>query len=398
MNSRTQFLDSDDTAELARHAMVLSGAAGVAIALQDEDGVFRCRERAGEMAPDLGAPLGDEGVSRQALVKGETLVISEAEQDTRVNPQAVRSLGARSMVLVPIKSAEHPIGLLSAFSPLPFAFDDVRVQALVRTAEQIEGILRARDDHASKLVNDETEPNPVENPNDFGAPSFETFSERRTHDAMWYGIGVLAGITVIALGLLVFGHPGLLAIPRTNHVRAETPKPDAVETAAEKGDAAAQYEMAMRYLGSGNDSAAFTWLDRSAAAGNSMAQETLGDLLSTGRGASPDLPQADAWYIMAFLNGNAVARDKVGGLDHLMSADQTGAARLILGHMFEHGVGTARDLQSAYCWMLLAREVGNTEAEGEIQRLSAEMSPAEKTAAKGRASDWIAKHREAKSR
>ena len=70
----------------------------------------------------------------------------DTETDPRVNLQACRKLGARSMVAVPLCGRRRVIGLLEAFSAWPFAFNDSDVRNLSLLAELVLGALKPEDE------------------------------------------------------------------------------------------------------------------------------------------------------------------------------------------------------------------------------------------------------------
>ncbi len=108
-------------------------------------------------------------------------------------------------------------------------------------------------------------------------------------------------------------------------------------TAAEKGDADCQYNLALMHehgIGLAKDEKqALDWYRKSAAQGNANAQFNLGVLYENGRGTAVDFPQAIQWYRkaaaqgdalaignlgMLYLRGDGVKVDKVAGLALLM--------------------------------------------------------------------------------
>ena len=89
-------------------------------------------------------------------------------------------------------------------------------------------------------------------------------------------------------------------------------------TAAEKGDSAAQYNLAMMYeRGIGlpkDEKQALTWYLKSATLGNSNAQFNLGVLFENGHGTAVDFPQANLWYRKAAVQGDGLAMGNLGML------------------------------------------------------------------------------------
>jgi TonB family protein len=125
-----------DLADEARQAV---GATGAALALE-RDGELVCRAAAGSTAPDLGVRIHTEsGLSGVCVKQGSTQVCADTEADDRVDAEACRRLGVRSIVVTPLFSAAGIIGILEAFSARPNAFsaEDVRkLEALASAAAQ----------------------------------------------------------------------------------------------------------------------------------------------------------------------------------------------------------------------------------------------------------------------
>jgi TonB family protein len=122
-------------AAIADAARALGGADGTAIALRTND-LIVCRARSGDMAPPLGVPLNtDSGISGECLRTASTLVCEDAATDERVDADACRSLGIRSLVVVPLRSRTGMIGILEAFSARPRAFQKEQIDALRSLAE-----------------------------------------------------------------------------------------------------------------------------------------------------------------------------------------------------------------------------------------------------------------------
>ena len=120
------------TTEAAR---VLAGADGVALALRTK-GLVVCRARSGDPTPELGAPLNTEsGISGECLRAASILVCDDAANDARVDPEVCRSLGIRSIVVVPLRGPIGIAGILEAFSTHTQAFGDEQIDALRGLAE-----------------------------------------------------------------------------------------------------------------------------------------------------------------------------------------------------------------------------------------------------------------------
>ncbi|VAX01344.1 hypothetical protein MNBD_GAMMA19-1371 [hydrothermal vent metagenome] len=111
------------------------------------------------------------------------------------------------------------------------------------------------------------------------------------------------------------------------------------QQAAIKGEAHAQYELAIRYLkGDGVEKhsvSAIKWLKKSADQDFSSAQYKLGILYREGRKVTTDMDQAIEYLTMAAEQGNATAQ-------------------YMLGDIYQQGDGVAKDLDEAQEWFELA--------------------------------------------
>jgi len=115
---------------LADAARVLSSADGTAIASRS-DGLIVCRARSGAMAPDLGAPLNaDSGISGECLRTALIQICNDASTDRRVDSEACRALGIRSVAVVPLRGRMGMFGILEAFSARAGAFEEEQINSL----------------------------------------------------------------------------------------------------------------------------------------------------------------------------------------------------------------------------------------------------------------------------
>jgi N-acetylmuramoyl-L-alanine amidase len=131
---------------VAQRALAVTGVDGVAIALA-QDGEVICRGSAGSMAPDAGARLDPRSsFSGTCLRYGEVVRCDDVEVDERVNLQACRRLGTRSMVAVPLCGRHTVVGLLQAFSADAYAFNDSDVRSLKLLAELVVAALKPEEE------------------------------------------------------------------------------------------------------------------------------------------------------------------------------------------------------------------------------------------------------------
>jgi hypothetical protein len=108
---------------IAERAQSLTGATGAAIALRAGAEIV-CRARSGRTAPDLGVHLQtDSGLSAECVRTGEILLCHDAESNPRVDLASCRRLGARSILVAPLRHFRKTLGLFEVLSATPYAFD-----------------------------------------------------------------------------------------------------------------------------------------------------------------------------------------------------------------------------------------------------------------------------------
>jgi len=141
-----QFVLDEVLRLVAERALAITGADGLAIALAENDEIV-LRASAGTVRPDVGQRIDrDSAFSGACFRMAEIVTCDDTETDSRVNLQACRRLGARSMVAVPLCGRRRVIGLLEAFSAWPFAFNESDVRNLSLLAELVLGALKPEDE------------------------------------------------------------------------------------------------------------------------------------------------------------------------------------------------------------------------------------------------------------
>lgn len=130
---------------------------------------------------------------------------------------------------------------------------------------------------------------------------------------------------------------------------------DAVRRQAGLGSIEAVFLMGTAYdetLGVAEDpTIAFTWFQKAAAAGHTLAEHNLGNAYAAGRGVTQDLAAAVTWWTKAALKGDAVPQ-------------------LRLGEAYEKGKGVTVDLAEAKRWYAAAAARGNAAATVALQKLA----------------------------
>jgi N-acetylmuramoyl-L-alanine amidase/putative methionine-R-sulfoxide reductase with GAF domain len=159
---------------VAARAVSLTGADGVAIALAEEDAIV-CRASVGTIAPEPGVRLDpNSGFSGACLRSGQTVRCDDSETDARVNAQACRALGTRSMVAVPLSAKQRVIGLIEAFSSETYGFNDCDVKSLNLLGELILAAIRPEEEdrlaELARSIIPAAEPQPPEPVQETAAP------------------------------------------------------------------------------------------------------------------------------------------------------------------------------------------------------------------------------------
>ncbi len=118
---------------VAERAQDITGAAGAIVELAEgEEMVYRAV--AGSAQELLGLRLGRKNsLSGLCVASREALACNDSETDSRVDREACRRVGLRSMVCVPLLHEGAAVGVLKVYSPMPFAFGegDVRILGLM---------------------------------------------------------------------------------------------------------------------------------------------------------------------------------------------------------------------------------------------------------------------------
>src|SRR6266536_718755 len=126
-------------------ALAITGADGVMIALaQGSD--FLCRAAAGPVLVERGARLtrASEFLA-ECLDSGLVLRCDHSDTDARVERDLTKQLGAFASVLVPLRGRHAHLGVMQAFSKIPFGFSDGDIRTLDLFAELVLSALKPED-------------------------------------------------------------------------------------------------------------------------------------------------------------------------------------------------------------------------------------------------------------
>jgi N-acetylmuramoyl-L-alanine amidase len=178
-----QFVLDEVLQLVADRALAITGADGVAIAMAEGDAIV-CRASAGSIAPDAGMRLDpNAGFSGECLVSGRIVRCDDADTDARVNLQACRRLGVRSMLAIPLSAKQNVVGLLEAFSSEPYGFNDSDVRSLNLLAELILSAMKPEEEDRLREISRRVvpagavEPEVISLPADAAKPQIEPHIE-----------------------------------------------------------------------------------------------------------------------------------------------------------------------------------------------------------------------------
>ena len=98
--------------EIVEQACLATGATGAAVILERE-GEMVCRASSGVNAPELGVRLSsDSGLTAECIRTRQVQRCEDAAADPRVDVEACRSLGVRSMMILPLVRNGRTAGVL----------------------------------------------------------------------------------------------------------------------------------------------------------------------------------------------------------------------------------------------------------------------------------------------
>jgi TonB family protein len=183
-------------------ARQLTDASGAALAMW-KDGAMICRARSGDTAPVLGARLSAEtGISGECLRTGKTQHCTDTENDPLVDVEVCRSLGLRSIAVLPIQGWRGVNGVLEVFSTKPAAFTEQSITFLQQLAALAERARASQPHDASSAAR--KLPSAIERPQ----PSGLFPASDRVGDVALAFLGtrsrplVLGAISLVAISLI----------------------------------------------------------------------------------------------------------------------------------------------------------------------------------------------------
>ena len=131
---------------IAERTQELTGADAAAVLLRDGDRL-RYGAATGYLTEVVGGTLSLRSLSGWAFLNNVSAIASDVEHDDRVNQPAARRFGLRSMIVVPLRHGDKPVGLLQVSSRECDAFGDDDVHTL----DLLSVVLSAAMSHASEF-------------------------------------------------------------------------------------------------------------------------------------------------------------------------------------------------------------------------------------------------------
>lgn len=109
---------------VAERAQALTGAFGAVVELAEEDDmVYRAACGAAELHLGMRLKQGSS-LSGRCIHERIPLQCDDSDADPRVDREACRRIGLRSMIVVPLRHHQSVVGVLKVMAPAPHAFDD----------------------------------------------------------------------------------------------------------------------------------------------------------------------------------------------------------------------------------------------------------------------------------
>ena len=130
-----------------RRALQETRASSAAIGVMHESAMV-CRAAAGLPLSHVGEPIDIEsGLTAMAVRREMSQWCSDTESDGRVDAEVCQRLGVRSIIVVPVRSAQSVVGVFAVFATTPDAFSLESLNTIKKLAhwagEAIENTIRA---------------------------------------------------------------------------------------------------------------------------------------------------------------------------------------------------------------------------------------------------------------
>jgi len=127
---------------LAERALLETGGTSVAIGLLC-DGAVTCRAIAGMPMTAVGDPINHQtGLTGLAIRRQMSQWCSDTESDARVDQEACRQLGVRSIIVSPVLVQDSVVGVFAIFSPDPDALSLADLNAVKKLSHWVSEAVR----------------------------------------------------------------------------------------------------------------------------------------------------------------------------------------------------------------------------------------------------------------
>jgi TonB family protein len=203
--------------EVVEQARTATNADGAAIALA-RDGEMECRATTGPSSPGLGVRVeSTSGLSGACLQTGQIQHCTDSEIDERVDAEACRELGLRSILVMPLADEDRPFGIIEVLSSQPHAFDKLDIEALRKLSLKIVASKREAEQGAKARLEPISEPSipeaelagSADKPTSSSVIHEELFADDPPHgrnDIWTNSLVVLVIVAAVSLGVLIGWH------------------------------------------------------------------------------------------------------------------------------------------------------------------------------------------------
>ncbi len=342
------------------YAQAFTGATGAALALSEGRDLV-CLASSGDDAPPVGSRLAvGSGFSGECVRRGQALICQDALEDSRVDSEACRLLGIRSILAVPIQIAGRGVVLLETMSNRPRAFQKGDALALQQLLEPIVPRIKGAYDKAGRKMAGWESP---EKRDDVEGREASATSPAQAHPESHFAFqpakfslpepdppraSRVPWIAAATAAVVIFGvwlsrqepvtgirlsngksaKASAVPAPPTNNANpavADTNTLEGLRASAQIGDARAQFALGAKYA-TGEDvpqdfGEAARWFEQAAEQGHVLAQSTLGAYYWVGRGVPADLKKAYFWSVLARAGGDEPSKYRMDGLRSRLSRE-----------------------------------------------------------------------------
>jgi EAL domain-containing protein (putative c-di-GMP-specific phosphodiesterase class I) len=133
---------------ITHRAQELTGSAGAVLEIRDGD-LMRYWSASGIAQSQIGMTLPVEGsLSGRCITEACVLRCDDSEEDPRVNREACRHVGLRSMLVAPLRFRGQVVGVLKVLAAAPNAYDDTASKTLEQLSTLVAASMYKAIEHA----------------------------------------------------------------------------------------------------------------------------------------------------------------------------------------------------------------------------------------------------------